>query len=304
MNNRDEVRDFLTSRRGRLTPDAAGLQLYGTNRRVTGLRREEVALLADVSTDYYTRLERGNLTGVSESVLEALATALKLDESERTHLFDLARVANAGAKQRRAAPKPHVRQGIQRILDTIGAPAYVRNNRLDLLALNPLGRALFTDLYPAGTAPGDARPTANLARYLFLDDRSRDFYLDWSDVAKDVVAALRIEAGRNPYDRGLSDLVGELSTRSEEFRTWWASHNVRLHRTSTKRMQHAVVGELELTGEALALPGDNGLTIITYTVEPHSAAEQALSFLASWTSQTHSHPQAEDPAASEPGAAP
>ncbi len=305
MDNRAEVRDFLTSRRARITPERAGLPLYGTNRRVTGLRREEVALLAGVSTDYYTRLERGNLTGVSESVLEALAAALQLDESERTHLFDLARAANSGSRQRRSGPKQHVREGVQRILDTIGAPAYVRSNRLDLLAVNRLGRALLADLYPAegdadrsSVAAATARP--NLARYMFLDDRSRDFYVEWASVAKDTVAALRIEAGRNPYDRGLTDLVGELSTRSEEFRTWWASHNVRLHRTSTKQMHHRAVGDLELTGEALALPGDNGLTIITYTVEPHSASEQALNFLASWAVQTISQPGDDVAAESEP----
>ncbi|WP_076260776.1 helix-turn-helix domain-containing protein [Intrasporangium flavum] len=276
MDNRAEVRDFLTSRRGRITPEQAGLPLYGSNRRVTGLRREEVAMLAGVSTDYYVRLERGNLTGVSESVLAALAGALQLDESERTHLFDLARAANAGGRQRRTGPKQHFRPGVQRILDSIGAPAYVRNNRLDLLGVNRLGRALLSDLY----ADESSRP--NLARYMFLDARSRDFYVQWETVAKDTVAALRIEAGRNPYDRGVTDLIGELSTRSEEFRTWWASHNVRLHRTSIKQMHHPVIGDLELTGEALELPGDTGLTIITYTVEPLSASAEALSFLASW----------------------
>ena len=300
VDNRAEVRDFLTSRRARITPAQAGLPLYGTNRRVAGLRREEVAMLAGVSTDYYTRLERGNLTGASDSVLEALATALKLDESERTHLFDLARAANTGPRQRRTTPRQQVREGVQRILDTIGAPAYVRNNRLDLLTVNRLGRALLTDLYPVDASLGSSGSRPNLARYMFLDDRSRDFYVDWGAVARDTVSALRIEAGRNPYDRRLSDLVGELSTRSEEFRTWWASHNVRLHRTSTKQMHHPVVGDLELTGEALALPGDTGLTIITYTVEPHSASEQALNFLASWTSQTLAPT---DPAPSEPGAA-
>ena len=303
VDNRAEVRDFLTSRRARITPERAGLPRYGRNRRVTGLRREEVAMLAGVSTDYYTRLERGNLTGVSESVLEALAAALQLDDSERTHLFDLARAANSGTRQRRTAPKQHVREGVQRILDTIGAPAYVRNNRLDLLGVNRLGRTLLADLYPTESDSGGAVATArpNLARYMFLDDRSRDFYVEWAPVAKDVVAALRIEAGRNPFDRGLTDLVGELSTRSEEFRNWWASHNVRLHRTSTKQIHHPVVGDLELTGEALALPGDNGLTIITYTVEPHSASAQALDFLASWATQTVTH--AGDTTAAESGPA-
>jgi transcriptional regulator with XRE-family HTH domain len=279
MDNRTEVRDFLTSRRARITPEQAGLPLYGTNRRVAGLRREEVALLAGVSTDYYTRLERGNLAGVSESVLEGLAGALQLDEAERTHLLDLARVAGTSRRQRRTAPQQHLRPGVQRLLDSIGTPAYVRNNRLDLLGVNRLGRALLADLYPQ--APG--RP--NLARYLFLDPRSRDFYVEWDGVAKDVVAALRIEAGRTPYDRGLTDLVGELSTRSEEFRTWWASHNVRLHRTSTKRMQHPLAGPLELTGEALELPGDTGLTLIAYTVEPATPSAQALQFLSSWADE-------------------
>jgi transcriptional regulator with XRE-family HTH domain len=279
MDNRTEVRDFLTSRRARITPEQAGLPLYGTNRRVSGLRREEVALLAGVSTDYYTRLERGNLTGVSESVLEAVASALQLDESERTHLFDLARAANASTRQRRSAPKQHLRVGVQRIIDSISAPAYVRNDRMDLLGLNRLGRALMPDL----ADPASGR--SNLARYMFLDPRARDFYVDWVSVAKDTVSALRIQAGRNPYDRGLTDLVGELSTRSDEFRTWWASHNVRLHRTSTKQMQHPVVGTIELTGEALELPGDAGLTIITYTVEPATPSSEALQFLSNWATK-------------------
>ncbi|CAN5237751.1 helix-turn-helix transcriptional regulator [soil metagenome] len=280
MDNRTEVRDFLTSRRARITPEQAGLPLYGTNRRVTGLRREEVAMLAGVSTDYYTRLERGNLTGVSESVLEGLSAALQLDESERSHLLDLARSANTSAsRQRRTAPQQHLRPGVQRILDSIGAPAYVRNNRLDLLGANRLGRALLSDLYRHHAS----RP--NLARYLFLDPRSQDFYVDWATVAKDVVSALRIEAGRNPYDRGLTDLIGELSTRSDEFRTWWAGHSVRLHHTATKQMHHPVAGELELTGEALELPGDPGLTIVTYTVEPATVSAQALQFLSSWADE-------------------
>lgn len=280
VNNSEEVRDFLTSRRARITPERAGLPLYGTNRRVPGLRREEVALLADVSTDYYTRLERGNLSGVSESVLEAVAAALQLDEAERSHLLDLARAANSTGRQRTTAPKQHVRVGVQRILDSLGVPAYVRNQRFDLLAVNELGRALFADLYVAETS----RP--NLARYLFLDNRSQKFYVEWADVAKDAVAALRIEAGRNPYDRTLTDLVGELTSRSDDFSAWWASHNVKFHRTSTKKMQHPVAGAMELTGEALALPGDNGLTIITYTVEPFTPSAEALQFLASWAKES------------------
>jgi transcriptional regulator with XRE-family HTH domain len=262
--------------------------MYGGRRRVTGLRREEVAMLAAMSTDYYTRLERGNLTGVSDTVLEGLARALRLDEAERAHLLDLAGTANAAARisagadsgrPARASTQPRVRQGVQRIIDTINAPAYVRNNRADVLATNRLGRALFSDAYPAGTT------TFNLARYLFLDPGSRDFFAEWDIVGRDCVAALRSEAGRHPYDRGLTDLVGELSTRSDAFRTWWAAHNVKFHTTATKTLRHRVVGDLELTGEALVLPGDPGLVIITYTVEPHSASEQALNFLASWSAQ-------------------
>jgi len=292
MDNRDEARDFLTSRRDRLTPGQAGIPLYGGRRRVKGLRREEVAMLAGMSTDYYTRLERGDLSGVSGSVLDALARALQLDEAERAHLFDLAATANGpgqtgrsepggpgSGRPRRSSSPPRVREGVLRVLCSISAPAYVRNNRMDVLAANRLGRALFADVYAEG-ATG-----FNVARYLFLDPRSRDFYTQWDVVARDAVAALRTEAGRNPYDRGLTGLVGELSTRSEEFRTWWAAHHVKFHTTSAKTLRHPAAGELELTGEALTLPGDHGLTIITYTVEPHSASEQALNFLANWSTQ-------------------
>ncbi|GIF45967.1 helix-turn-helix protein [Asanoa ferruginea] len=283
MENRDEVRDFLTTRRERLTPEQAGVPLFGGKRRVKGLRREEVAMLAGMSTDYYTRLERGNLSGVSRSVLESLAGALQLDEAERTHLFDLAETAT-GRPARRSASRSGVRQGVQRILDTINAPAYARNGRMDILATNRLGRALFADAIRGGGF--------NLARYLFLDPRSQEFYREWQTVAADCVAALRTEAGRNPYDRGLTDLVGELSTRSERFRTWWATHNVKLHFTATKTMHHPIAGDLELTGEALQLPGDPGLTIITYTCEPASPSAEALTFLASWSArEAHTEPR-------------
>ena len=285
MDNSDEVRGFLTSRRERLTPDFAGIPRYGGRRRVKGLRREEVAMLAGMSTDYYTRLERGNLSGVSQAVLEALARALQLDEAERAHLLDLAATANAPGRQsaagtpRRTQPRNEVRAGVQRILDSLTVPGYARNQRGDVVATNELARALFADIYAAG-ATG-----FNMARYLFLDPRSRDFYVQWETVARDTVAAMRTEAGRNPHDRALSDLVGELSTRSEEFATWWAAHSVKIHTTATKTLRHPVVGELELTGEALVPPGDHGLILIIYTVEPHSPSEQALHFLASWSTQ-------------------
>ena len=280
MDNSSEVRDFLTSRRARISPEQAGLPTYRGKRRVPGLRREEVSLLSGVSADYYTRLERGDLSGVSESVLDAVCRALQLDEAERTHLFDLARTAGPTGRPHPTRSRRGLRPGVQRILDSMSTtPAYVRNGRFDIPGANRLGQALFADLYD-GEKPG-----LNLARYLFLDPRSRDFYVEWDRVARDCAQALRIEAGRDPYDRALTDLVGELSTRSEEFRQWWAAHDVKLHRTATKRMHHPVVGDIELTGEALELPGDTGLTIITYTVEPDSDSSHALAFLASWSSE-------------------
>jgi transcriptional regulator with XRE-family HTH domain len=276
VDTRSEIREFLTSRRGRITPQQAGLPMFGDNRRVPGLRREEVAMLAGVSVDYYTRLERGNLSGASESVLDAVARALQLDEAERAHLFDLARAAGPGRTRRRSAPK-QVRPSVQRILDAMThAPAFVQNGRLDILAANQLGYAL----YSTHVSPG--RP-ANGARFVFLDSRAHDFYPDWDRVANEVVAMLRSEAGRDPYDRALSDLVGELSTQSEAFRPKWAAHNVRFHDTGIKRLHHPVVGDLELTYEAMELSADSGLTMFAYTAESGSKSEQALSLLASWS---------------------
>jgi transcriptional regulator with XRE-family HTH domain len=282
MDTRSEVREFLVSRRAKITPEQAGLPDYGGKRRVPGLRREEVALLAGVSIDYYVRMERGNLNGVSETVLEALARALQLDEAELAHLFDLARAASAPARPRRRGPQQRVRPSVQRVLDAMtGAAAYVRNGRLDVLAANRLGVALYAPALDGRELP------VNLARFMFLDPRASDFYVDWDKIAGDVVAILRGEAGRDPYDRNLSDLVGELSTRSEAFRSRWAAHNVRLHRTGRKRFRHPVVGEVELTFESLALAADTGLTISTYTAEPGSPSQEALTFLASWTMERH-----------------
>ena len=282
MDTRSEVREFLVSRRAKITPEQAGLPAYGGKRRVPGLRREEVALLAGVSIDYYVRMERGNLNGVSETVLEALARALQLDEAELAHLFDLARAASAPARPRRRGPQQRVRPSVQRVLDAMtGAAAYVRNGRLDVLAANRLGVALYAPALDGRELP------VNLARFMFLDPRASDFYVDWDKIAGDVVAILRGEAGRDPYDRNLSDLVGELSTRSEAFRSRWAAHNVRLHRTGRKRFRHPVVGDVELTFESLALAADTGLTISTYTAEPGSPSQEALTFLASWTMERH-----------------
>jgi transcriptional regulator with XRE-family HTH domain len=253
------------------------LAAYGA-RRVPGLRREEVAVLAGVSIQYYTRLERGDMSGASESVLEALARALQLDDAERAHLFDLARAAQpAGARPRRRQPKPRIRPEIQWTLDAItGAAAYVGNDRLDILATNQLGRALFSELYA-----GPARP-ANHARFVFLDPRAEALYADWDRAARETAAILRSAAGRDPYDRDLSDLVGELATQSEAFRTHWAAHNVRFHATAVKHFNHPVVGELSLSFNRLDVAADHGLTLFTYAAEPGSRSEEALNLLGSW----------------------
>jgi transcriptional regulator with XRE-family HTH domain len=286
-----EIREFLTSRRAMITPAKAGLPWYGENRRVPGLRREEVAMLAGVSVDYYTRLERGNTTGVSENVLEALARALQLDEAERAHLFDLARTVGSTPRRRRRRPSTQpVRPSVQRMLDAItAAPAFVRNGRMDLLAANTLGRAFYSQHFDSPHGP------PNSARFIFLDPRALDFYADWDQVATDAVAVLRSEAGRDPYDRDLSDLVGELSTRSETFRTRWAAHNVRYHDTGSKRFHHPIVGEVNLTYETMHLVADAGLMLFVYTAEPGSKSEAAITLLASWAA-TPEETEAANPA--------
>jgi transcriptional regulator with XRE-family HTH domain len=275
---RNEIREFLTSRRARITPEETGLPTFGSTRRVPGLRREEVALLAGVSADYYTRLERGNASGVSDSVLAAIARALHLDDAERAHLLDLTRAAQPTVTRprRRSAPE-RVRPGVQRLLDAMtGAPAFVRNGRLDILAANRLCHALYSEMFA-----GPRRPV-NSARFAFLDPRATTFFVDWERVADDAVAVLRSEAGRNPYDRDLSDLIGELSTQSEAFASRWAKHNVRYHDTGVKHIHHPIVGNLTLTYEALTLAADSTLRMFAYTAEPGSRSEESLNLLASW----------------------
>jgi transcriptional regulator with XRE-family HTH domain len=274
---KEEIREFLTSRRARITPEQAGLPTFGSTRRVPGLRREEVAMLAGVSVDYYTRLERGNATGVSDTVLEALVRALQLDDVERVHLFDLARASHPSAPRGRRRGQQRIRPSVQLMLDSMtGVPAFVRNGRLDLLGANVLGRALYSGHFDSPFGP------PNSARFAFLDPRAPAFYSDWERVAHDTVAVLRAEAGRDPYDRGLSDLVGELSTRSELFRTLWAAHNVYSHDAGVKRFDHPVVGEVTVSYETLALAADPGLTLFVYIAEPGSRSREALDLLASW----------------------
>jgi transcriptional regulator with XRE-family HTH domain len=266
-----------------VTPQQVNL-IVGGNRRVPGLRREEVATLASVSVDYYARLERGNLTGVSDEVLDSIAQALRLDEAETAHLFALALAAKPGpARRKRAAKQPELRPSLQRFMDAItGAPTWVRNERMDFIAANPLGRALYAPLLADPAGP------ANTARFMFLNPEAPNFFPDWEQNANDVVAVLRGYAGRKPHDRSLSDLIGELATRSDEFRTRWAAHNVRFHRTGVKRIHHPVVGDLELSYEAMELPANPGWTMFAYTAEPGSATDERLKLLASWAATTAS----------------
>jgi transcriptional regulator with XRE-family HTH domain len=279
---RAEIREFLGTRRAKVTPEQAGLPTYGgARRRVTGLRREEVALLAGISSEYYTRLERGDATGVSESIIEGIAQALQLDEAERTHLLDLLRGAGTTRPPRRRPVQQRVRPPVQRVLDSMtGTPAFILNGRGDILTANALGRALFSPVYA-----DPARPPNN-ARFIFLNPRATGFFRNWDGVANDAVAMLRAEAGRDRYDRRLTDLIGELSTRSEDFRHRWAAHNVRIHTTGVKLLHHPVVGDLDLPFETFPLGADPSQFLLTYTAEPASPAQDALNLLASWAA-TH-----------------
>ncbi|WP_020393111.1 helix-turn-helix transcriptional regulator [Kribbella catacumbae] len=277
MNHRADIREFLSSRRARITPEQAGLPAYGGNRRVKGLRREEVAMLAGVSVDYYIRLERGNLAGASESVLEALVRALQLDEAEQAHLFALARESEATPTRRKRSTEQGVKPAIQQILDAMtDVPAWVRNDRHDLLAANRMALALYAPML------ADSRRPANTARFVYLDPASKEFFADWERTADDIAAILRSAAGRNPHDKALSDLIGELSTRSEVFRTRWAAHNVRFHRTGKKSLHHPVVGDLSLDYEAMEFPSSPGLTLLVYTAAAGTPTADALKLLASW----------------------
>ncbi len=280
MDNKAEVREFLMSRRAKITPEQAGLPA-GPKRRVAGLRRTEVATLADVSVEYYAKLERGAIGGASSSVLDAIARALLLDDTERTHLFDLARAADgiplSGRPRRRSAPPAISRPSLHWVLSTItNGVAFVRDQHQDLLATNELGRAFYSPVI------GDGGRTPNLARFQFLDPASRDFYPDWERFAEMCVAIMRTEAGRDPHDKGLQDLVGELSTRSDVFRHLWGAHDVRTHGSGTKRFNHPVVGELTLAYEELIITADPGCVLMIYTAEPGTPSAERLRLLASW----------------------
>jgi len=273
---RSDIREFLSSRRARITPEQAGLPAYGGNRRVPGLRREEVAMLAGVSVDYYVRLERGDLAGASESVLDSLASTLQLDDAERQYLFDLAREAGP-ARRRVTKPKASVRPAVQQVLEAIGdAPAWVRNGRHDILATNPMARALYSPVFD------DPRRPVNTTRFAYLNPAARTFWRDYDKITNDAAAMLRLEAGRNPHDAELIKLVGELSTQSELFRERWASRDVKFHRSGLKRLHHPVVGDLDLNFESMELPSEPGLVLNVYTAPADSASADALKLLASW----------------------
>jgi transcriptional regulator with XRE-family HTH domain len=282
-----ELRDYLRSRRARITPAEAGLPPQTGGRRVPGLRREEVAMLAGVSVDYYVRLERGRNLNVSEAVLDAVARALRLDDTERDHLFTLARPTRA---RRRPTPPQRVRTGLQRVVEQwTDTPALLLGHRMDVLAANPIARALYTDF--------DALPRRerNMARFLFLDEAARELYTDWPAAAQGTVASLHLYAGSHQDDPQLAELVGELSVRDRDFRRWWADHDVLRRTHGSKSYHHPLVGDLTLEFEALTPTGDPELTLGLYTVEPGSPSEHALRLLASWTTGQAAVPAPELP---------
>jgi len=274
-----DIREFLATRRARLTPADAGLPDYGGRRRVPGLRREEVALLAGMSVEYYVRLERGNATGVSDVILDGISRALQLDDAEHAHLYDLVRAANTGgriAHRRPVLRALRVRPGTQRLLDAMTqVPAIVQNGRLDIVAANALGRAVFSEMQ--APTPGHV----NFARFLFLDPRSRVFYRDWEDAAGQIVALLRAETGRVPGDHELTALIADLSAGSGEFRALWEIHDVRVHLDGVKRIRHPDVGDLDLTYEAMQLTTERGLQFVGFTAAPGSSSDDALRLLGS-----------------------
>jgi len=277
MDPRSEISSFLTSRRANLTPEQAGVPLYSGKRRVPGLRREEVAQLAGVSTDYYARLERGKVSGASREVIEAIARVLQLNDDERDHLLNLVQLTQHRPTRNRKSRRNTVRPGIQRVLDSIDTPAFVQNARLDRLASNRIGRALYS-------LPEDgSKDQYNYAHYLFLNPEAADFHRDFDTAKHNVVALLHAATARDPHDSELINIVGTLSTQSDEFRTSWADHDVFRYRSGAKLLTHSIVGDLEFGYESFELSTDPGLVMLVYTVEPGSPTAEAMSILGSWT---------------------
>jgi transcriptional regulator with XRE-family HTH domain len=284
MDHRTEIREFLRTRRARITPEQAGITPHAGARRVPGLRREEVAQLAGVSVDYYIRLERGHTKGISETVLDAVARALRLDDAERAHLFDLAQPTTARPRRKQSLSAQRVRPALHRALDLLGVPAVVQGRRLDVLGANRLGYALYAGLE---TRPPRER---NFARFTFLDEAARTLYGDWDTAAADCVAFLHVYAGRHPDDPQLAELIGELSVRSDVFRRMWAGHDVLEHATGTKRFHHPIVGDLSLDYEVLTVEGDPEQALVLYVPQPASSSEEALAILASWAATSAALP--------------
>ena len=278
---RAALRDYLTTRRERITPGDVGLPAFSGRRRVKGLRREEVAMLAGISPEYYTRLERGTAAGISPEIVDTVATALRLDGDERVHLDRLIAALAPAARRKRRPTKPDtVSTGVQVMLDALqDLPAIVFNGRLDIVAVNELGRALYSSHFTGQEQP-------NAARFLFLDEaRARLFWPEWEKLAEDVVAILRVQAGLNPEDPALVELVGQLSTRSEEFRTRWAANNVRAHRAGVKLFNHAVIGQVALPAETMTITASPDHIITVFAPQPGTPEHDALRLLASWNAE-------------------
>uniref|UniRef100_A0AAU2VLN5 Helix-turn-helix transcriptional regulator n=1 Tax=Streptomyces sp. NBC_00008 TaxID=2903610 RepID=A0AAU2VLN5_9ACTN len=284
MDQRAELSEFLRIRRARLKPEDVGLPHVGRARRVPGLRREELAQLAGVSVAYYTRLEQGNSGNVSGEVLDAIARALRLSDTEHAHLTHLANPKTK--KKRAAAARPQrLRAELQYLIDAMDSvPAYVVGRRMEILASNRMARALLGD---ETTLPPEER---NMARIVFLDPNSRELYVDWECKAVELVSALRLCAGCWPDDPLLSALVGELSVKSEEFRTLWAAHTVQEKGYGTKRLHHPLVGDLTLSYETLKLPADQDMSLVTFHAAPGSPSEESMRLLGSWGLDTDTRP--------------
>ncbi|MFD5188167.1 helix-turn-helix transcriptional regulator [Streptomyces sp. NPDC058357] len=278
--------EFLRARRAEVTPDQVGLPAVGHPRRVKGLRREEVAQLAAISTEYYTRIEQGRLSGASAPVLAAIARALRLDDAQTSYLYRLAEKPGAPARRPRRRTAPRVRPQTQLLLDNLtDTPAMVLGPSMSVLAWNSLAAALYTDF---SALPPTER---NLMRMAFLDPRMRDLYTDWEDSARACVAYVRMDAATSPADPDLQALVGELSVHDDDFRRWWAAHDVAHKTFGTKRYHHPVAGDLTLDWQILTCPHDPSQSIMVLTAPTATPSHQALRFLASWAT----HPPAPRP---------
>ncbi|MFK0120351.1 helix-turn-helix domain-containing protein [Streptomyces sp. NPDC090994] len=282
MGGKTQLGEFLRTRRSQLRPADVGVPTYGERRRVPGLRREELALLAGVSASYYTRLEQGQSLSASPEVLDAIAGALRLDESERRYLHDLARVDRQRPRGRRPAPE-RVPEETRQFLDVLGdVPALVLGRRTDVLAWNRLGHALFAG-HLDFTAPDQPGRRPNMARLLFLDGHVRDLYADWQSKARAMVGNLRLVAARHPEDAALHALLGELSAKSGEFASMWADHRVRACAMAGYEMRHPLVGPLTVIQQTMS--SGRGPAVVVATTEADSPSRAALALLAQATGE-------------------